>query len=67
MLKNISQIEFKIGEKIYHFTCDQDAPLEHVKEVLFQLLKFVGQIEDQIKSMQNHVQSESIKEEIKSE
>lgn len=52
MLKNISQLEHKIGDKVYHLFCDQDSPLDHVKEALFQFLKFVGQVEDQVKSQQ---------------
>jgi hypothetical protein len=54
MIKNISRIEAKIGEKYYQLTCDQDSPIEGVKEALFQLLKFVGQIEDAIKHAQEN-------------
>ena len=46
MLKNISRLEHKIGERIYHLTCDADSPLGEVKETLFEFLKFVGRIED---------------------
>ncbi len=56
MLKNISQLEVKIAEKIYHLTCDNDSPLEHVKEALCQFLKYVGNIEDQIKASQSKVE-----------
>jgi hypothetical protein len=68
MLKNISQLECKINDKLYHLTCDNDSPLEHVKESLFQFQKYVGHIEDQIKAQQAQAQSEQsaeIKEEIK--
>lgn len=52
MLKNVSRLEQKIGDRIYHLTCDTDSPLTDVKEVLFQFLKYVGHIEDQIKAAQ---------------
>ena len=50
MLKNIVKIEFVINDKIYHFVCDNDAPLEHVKEALFQCQAYVAKIEEQIKA-----------------
>lgn len=52
MIKNISRLECKVGEKIYHLTCDVDSPIEHVKEALFQFQKYIGQLEDQIKAQQ---------------
>lgn len=50
MLKNIVKLEHKVGERIYQFILDNDSPLEHVKEVLFQFQKYIGQIEDQAKA-----------------
>ena len=58
MLKNISQLELTISDKVYRFICDNDSPLEHIKEVLFQFTKYVGQIEDAIKAQQQ-AQNES--------
>lgn len=52
MLKNLSSLQHKVGDKIYHLICDQDSPLEHVKESLFQFLKYCGQVEDQIKAQE---------------
>lgn len=52
MLKNITRLEHTIGDKVYHFTCDSDSPLPHVKEALFQFLKDVGNIEDQTRAAQ---------------
>lgn len=46
MLKSISKLEFKIGEKNYVAYCDNDSPLSHVKEFAFQILKCIGQLED---------------------
>ena len=52
MLKNLAQLECKVNEKVYHFSCDTNSPLEHVKEALFQFQKYIGQIEDNIKASQ---------------
>lgn len=48
MLTNLTKLEVKVGEKVYHFLCDVDAPLNDVKVALFQLTKYVGQAEDAI-------------------
>jgi hypothetical protein len=50
MLKNIVKLEIMLADKIYQFLCDNDSPLEHIKEALFQCQKLIGQIEDNIKS-----------------
>lgn len=61
MLKNISKLELAIGEKIYQFICDSDCPLNDVKEALFQILKYIGQIEDNIKAQRsNEIEKEPI-------
>ena len=52
MLKNLSKLEVKVGDKVYQLLCEMDSPLEHVKEALFQFSKFVGHVEDQVKSAQ---------------
>jgi hypothetical protein len=52
MQKMLTQLEFKVAEKVYHFVCDPDSPIEHVKEALFQIGKYVGAIEDAIKAQQ---------------
>lgn len=51
MLKNISQLESKIADKSYYFSCEIDAPLPNIKEALFQFLKYIGQVEDHMKMM----------------
>jgi hypothetical protein len=48
MLKNIAKLEFKIGERLYQFLCDNDSPLPELKEVFFQFQKYIGQIEDEV-------------------
>lgn len=70
MLKNLTQLELTIGDKVYQFTCAPDSPLEHIKEVLFQFQKYVGQIEDNIKAQKAQQASKTdiqpeIKEEVK--
>ena len=52
MQKNLTQLEYKIAEKVYRFICDPDSPLEHVKEALFQFAKYAGTVEDAIKAQQ---------------
>lgn len=49
MLKSISKLELKIGEKLYEFMCDHDSPVEHVKEALCQFIKYAGNVEDAVK------------------
>lgn len=34
MLKNIAQLEHKIGDRLYKFLCDNDAPLGEVHDAL---------------------------------
>jgi hypothetical protein len=50
MLKNIVRLEFTVADKVYHFMCDNDAPIEHIKEALFQCQKYIGQVEDNIRA-----------------
>jgi hypothetical protein len=59
MLKNISKLELSIASKVFNFMCDMDAPLNDVKEALFQFQKYVGQIEDQIKQQQEQKAQEN--------
>jgi hypothetical protein len=52
MLKTIAKLEIKLNERNYQFLCDNEAPLSDVKEVLFQFVKYAGQIEDAVKAQQ---------------
>lgn len=52
MLKNISQLECKVGEKVFHLLCDMDSPLPHVKEAVLQFLKYIQHVEDQVKAQE---------------
>lgn len=46
MLKNITSLTHKIGERIYHLFCDQDSPITEVKESLSQFMGFAVQVEN---------------------
>lgn len=57
MFKNVVRLEFKVVDRIYHFTCDPDSPIEHIKEVLFQCQKYIGAVEDQVKAQMEQNQA----------
>lgn len=46
MLKNITKLEHKIGERVYQFVCENDAPLGECHDAL---AKFKGYVVDRIK------------------
>lgn len=52
MLKTIARMEYIVEGRIYHFTCENDAPLGHVKDALMKFVQCVGQIEDQVAAAQ---------------
>ena len=65
MITNFSEIQINIDSKICRFYVQQDMPIDHVKEVLFQLQKYIGQVEDQYKAQlekQKQEQEEKNKE-----
>ena len=62
MLKNMSRLEVVIAEKAYHFMCEMDSPLTHVKEALMKIIYYVGQIEESIAA-----QAKAAEEKAKSE
>lgn len=59
MLKNVAQLEHVVGGKIFHFTCDQDSPLPHIKDALNKFIQYVGQIEDNIAAQQKAAQEKA--------
>jgi hypothetical protein len=63
MLKNLSKLELEIGNKMYQLLCENDSPIEHVKEALFQFQKYIGQIEDQVKATKKAQEEEAKKKE----
>ncbi len=46
MLKIIARLEHRIGDNVYQFLCNQDAPTTEIKDVLCQFMKYVVCIED---------------------
>ncbi len=64
MLKNIVRLEFVVADKVYHFLCDNDSPLDHIKEVLFQCGKYIGQMEDNVKAQLAEKEKENVDPEI---
>lgn len=62
MLKNIIKLELQVAEKTYQFLCDNDSPIEHIKEVLFQLQKYIGQCEDNAKAQLAAQEEEKVQE-----
>jgi hypothetical protein len=68
MLKNVTQLEHKVGERVFHLLCDPSSPLNEVKEALCAFLKYVGNIEDNVAAQQaaknkHEKESESLEEE----
>lgn len=64
MLRTVSRLEVKINDRIYHFTCENDSPIEHVKEALFQFQKCVGQIEDSAKAQEENKKENDVEKPI---
>ena len=64
MLKNLSRLECKIEDRIGYFLCDIDTSLPIAKEMLFQFLKYIGQVEDAANAQQSNQPIEEVKTEI---
>jgi hypothetical protein len=50
MLKNCTRLECIVNEKTGHFYCDIDTPLPIAKEMIFQFQKYIGLVEDQVRT-----------------
>jgi len=50
MLKNLCQLEHVVENKRCHFICDNDTPIYIIKECLFQFQKYIGSVEDSMKT-----------------
>ena len=59
MLKNVVKLEAQIEGKTYSLLCDNDSPLPHLKEFLFQCGAYVAQIESNIKAHQEQAKQEA--------
>jgi hypothetical protein len=58
MIKNISKFELTIDGKIFELLCDSDSQIGQVKEFVFQVTKYLGAIEDNIKAQQEKEKEE---------
>ena len=67
MLKTISRLEYIAGEKVIHLMCDCDTPIVSVKEAIFQFLKYLGNIEDQVAAQKEEAEKKSAEEKIQIE
>ncbi len=45
MLKNITRLEHIASDKVFHFLCDMDSPVELVKNALRSFMEYVDQYE----------------------
>jgi hypothetical protein len=52
MIKNVVKLEQIIEGKQGVFFCENDTPLHIAKEMLFQFMKYLGQVEDNAKAQQ---------------
>lgn len=50
MLKNLTSLTHKIGEKVYTLYCDMDSPISEVKEALFKFVGHVSKIEEAVQA-----------------
>lgn len=64
MLKNISQLEIQVDDKMCRFQCDSGANTVQIKEALFQFLKYIGAIEDAAKKRQEQIDVEKSQEKL---
>jgi len=48
MIRNLTQIEHTIGDRVYHFACDPSSPINEVKEALYKFLGYVDAVEKKI-------------------
>ena len=44
MIKNLTALEIKVGERVYRMICDVDAPLGEAHDVLLQMKGFVAKM-----------------------
>ena len=58
MLKNASKLELTVNGKLYQFFFDNDSPIAHIKESLFQMQKYVGMVEDNVNAQQEQAKKD---------
>jgi hypothetical protein len=52
MISQLAQLEHIVEGKVFRFVCANDAPLNFIKEALFQFQKYIGQVEDAAQAAQ---------------
>ena len=52
MFKNILKAVENVAGKEFHLFCDAEITVDHLKEFGYRILKFAGQVEEQIKAQQ---------------
>lgn len=50
MLKQVTKLEALVGEKVAHLYLDNDTPIGVVKEMLYQFVAYVAQVEANVKA-----------------
>lgn len=63
MLKNLARLESIVEGKIGHFLVDQDCPLHVAKEMVFQFMGYLSNLESQAKAAQEAAKAEQQKNE----
>jgi hypothetical protein len=61
MLKTKATLEEVIAGKVYTAVCDNDSPLEHLRQFANNILKYCDSIEEQVKAAQAKMAEESAK------
>jgi len=46
------RLETTIAEKKFSFRCENETPIEHIKEALFQFQRYIGNLEQDMRSKQ---------------
>jgi cell division protein ZapA (FtsZ GTPase activity inhibitor) len=63
MLKSKATLEEVINGKVYTAVCDNDSPLDHLRQFANNILKYCDSIEEQVKAAQAKMADESAKAE----
>ena len=50
MIKQLAQFEHKVGEKVFHFLCEGNADVSHIKEALSTFMGRAVNIEENVKA-----------------
>jgi len=59
MIKQITQLEHVIGDRVYNFACNPQSPINEVREALYKFLGYVDAIEKQIAEQEKQKAAET--------